>query len=214
MGFDRTMLIKTVYDDGVDKTGKPLMSMNTPEGEHEDIVRLFMKGSLYQEEENFILRITSVYNYLYTVDENEEEDDGIIITMQHELGDFADFVKRSSVVPLDNIAIAYMDEYLLGICDALDSFVIVSAIDLIRACSSHIVFHYLDDQLIFKGNLNTERIPIPNEDDKNIFFNIMVSDDGTAVEGVINGLTEHFYKKLEEIRDNKSLVKARDILNG
>ena len=86
--------------------------------------------------------------------------------------------------------------------------------DLIRACSSHIVFHYLDDRLIFKGNLNTERIPIPNEDDKNIFFNIMVGDDGTAVEGVINGLTEHFYKKLEEIKDNKSLIKARDILNG
>jgi len=133
--------------------------------------------------------------------------------MQHEIGDFNDFMKRSSI-PLDNIAVAYMDEYLLGICDALDSFVIVSAMDLIRACSSHIVFHYLDDQLIFKGSLNTERIPIPNEKDKNIFFNIMVSDDGTAVEGVINGLTEHFYKKLEEIKDNKSLVKARDILNG
>jgi len=58
MGLDRTMLIKTVYDDGVDKTGKPLMSMNTPEGEHEDIIRLFMKGSLYQEEGKFVLRIT------------------------------------------------------------------------------------------------------------------------------------------------------------
>jgi len=214
MGYDRTMLIKTVYDNGVDETGKPLMSINTPEGEHEDIIRIFMKGSLYQEEEKYVVRVTSVYNYLYTVEGNEEEDDGIVITMQHELGDFSEFIKRSSMTPFENISMAYMNEFLLGICDALDSFVIVSAMDLIRACSSHIVFHYLDDQLIFKGNLNTERIPTPNTEDKNIFFNIMVSDDGTAVEGVISGLTEHFYKKLDEIKDNKNLIKAREILNG
>lgn len=214
MGYDRTMLIKTVHDNGIDETGKPLMSTNTPEGEHEEIIRLFMKGSLYQEEGKFVVRVTSVYNYLYTVENNEEEDDGIIITMQHEIGDFAEFIGRTSMTPFENISMAYMDEFLLGMCDALDSFVIVSAMDLIRACSSNIVFHYLDDQLIFKGNLNTERIPIPNEDDKNIFFNIMVSDNGTAVEGVINGLTEHFYKKLEEIKDSKSLTKAREILNG